>query len=131
MNSKQLNFNQTVADLNGISENMAKATSILIKCTPEKAVQSLIKALFNVSVSTVGNALKELQTGWNPKSLTFSDEIAKHRIYDRMVALTAQLEEKETLFSEYDLSDDRAGLDQYLNDSFDNAMAVQERLWDL
>lgn len=131
MNNNQLNFNQTVADLNEVSENMAKATSILIHYTPGKAVQSLIKGLFSVSVSTVTNALKELQTGWNPKALTFEDGIAKHRIYDRMVVLTAQLEEKETLFSGYDLGDDRNELNQCLDDSFDSAMAVQERLWDL
>jgi len=131
MNNNELSFNQTVADLNEVSENMAKATSILIKHTTEKAVQSLIKGLFNVSVSTVTAALEELQTGWNPKTLAFEDVIAKHRIYDLVVALAAQLDEKETLFSEYGLSADRTELDQCLNDSFDNARAVQERLWDL
>ncbi|WP_373879552.1 hypothetical protein [Levilactobacillus brevis] len=131
MNNNQLNFNQTVADLNEVSENMAKATSILIKLTPEKSAQSLIKGLFSVSASTVGDALEELQTGWNPKTLTFEDVIAKHRIYDLVVALATQLDEKEKVFSGYGLSAERAGLDECLSDSFDNAMAVQERLWDL
>lgn len=131
MDNNQLNFNQTVADLNEVSENMTKAMSILINHTPEKVAKSLIKGMFGVSVSIVGDALEEFQTGWNPKTLMFEDVIAKHRIYDLLGALVAQLEEKETVFSGYDLSDDRAGLNQCLGDSFDNARAVQERLWDL